>query len=151
MHGWRQQSIPNCVTAAALCRSFVTDALTYWNRLQLVDDARLVVSELVENVVVHTTGGGELRLCLEAEELVIEVSDASPALPRVFTDVGTDRCHGRGMRLVDAIADRWGVYPNGQGGKVVWVRLARGQLPTAVAQPSDWHVMVKHSWPPTTT
>ncbi|MCQ9136367.1 ATP-binding protein, partial [Streptomyces hilarionis] len=104
---------------------------------RLAQDAVLVVSELVTNAVVHAGTDVELACRLEDEPgpsggcpaVVVEVGDHHPArAPR--DGAGETPCeipeYGRGLRLVAALADAWGVTYRG-GTKTVWARL----LPTA--------------------
>jgi anti-sigma regulatory factor (Ser/Thr protein kinase) len=95
----------------------------------VADDARVATSELVTNVVVHTDDGGELRVWDPRPDapLRIEVEDDDPApaeIPSTPPPVG-----GRGLLIVDAIADRWGVHPT-QRGKVVWAEFDRNRRPS---------------------
>ena len=81
------------------------------------DDVLLATSELVTNVVKHTDDGGELNAWLEpGGALHVEVHDTDPTLPTLIepTDVG-----GRGLRILEALADEWGTAPT-ETGKVVW-------------------------------
>ncbi|WP_369155920.1 SpoIIE family protein phosphatase [Streptomyces sp. R02] len=103
------------------------------------DDAALVASELVTNAVVHA--GTEVRLTCRLEEdtgaLVVEVADRHPSrAPR--DDVAEAPAHdtheyGRGLRLVAALAESWGVTYRA-GSKTVWARLpTRGEAPAGPA------------------
>lgn len=115
-------------TPAALARRTVRRVLDAWNlrSRDQVDDVLLVTTELVQNVVQHTSDGGELRLTLRRSSILIEVRDTSPELP----EAGPQQTHsprGRGLLLVGAIARRWGARPAawaGRAGKVVWAELA---------------------------
>ena len=81
----------------------------------------LLVSELVTNVVVHTTSHPVVELTLHPT-LVVAVSDRShePAEPRSHPSLEG----GRGLAIVAACADRWGTCAS-PGGKSVWVELDR--------------------------
>ncbi|GAA2119308.1 ATP-binding protein [Streptomyces synnematoformans] len=91
------------------------------------ETAVLLLSELVTNAVRHgrVPPGRRVgtRFTLDTGALRIEVADANNdlPLPRI---AGVDDESGRGLALVDALADDWGTYrrPNGIG-KCVWVRL----------------------------
>ena len=100
----------------------------------VVDDALLVVSELVTNAVRHAPGhdGVELGLAEETGRLRVSLIDGSTTspLPREAAAGAED---GRGMAIVAALADRWGIAPH-QGGKQVWWEVAlrtRYGFPTA--------------------
>lgn len=82
-----------------------------------IDDATLVVSELVANATRH---GGACRLCLQVSDtrVTVEVYDASPGRPRVrpLTTWGES---GRGLAMVRCLAERLDVDPLGGGGNRV--------------------------------
>ncbi|MBL7253483.1 ATP-binding protein [Paractinoplanes lichenicola] len=84
----------------------------------VLDDALLVITELVENVVQHTGDGGELTVSRHDDAIRIEVADTSAELPRQYPP-DARRIGGRGMLLVAAMTRAWGSHPR-EGGKVVW-------------------------------
>jgi anti-sigma regulatory factor (Ser/Thr protein kinase) len=97
----------------------------------------MLVSELVTNAVVHTDRPSHLRLSLPASPADcgpyrVEVVDtcAAPPRQRRAQDYET---HGRGLELVDAIADRWGWQAEGFG-KVIWCEIDRA---CALALPGE--------------
>jgi hypothetical protein len=81
------------------------------------------VTELVANVVDHVGGEANLTLELTVSEawLRISVADGSSIQP-IVQELSSDRPRGRGLRLVRAIADRWGSEEHA-GGKRVWSEL----------------------------
>ncbi|MBJ3809429.1 ATP-binding protein [Streptomyces flavofungini] len=79
---------------------------------QLADSIVLAVSELVTNAVRHGKGDVDLRLSISRNELLIEVTDGNPN-PAEMNTSGTDEESGRGLLLVDALARKWGVTPDG--------------------------------------
>ena len=86
---------------------------------RFVTDARLVVSELVTNAVLHARTRIELNLVLTTQALRIEVTDLGSGQPRrTHWDAG-----GRGLPIVDAIGEAWGIVEQGSG-KTVWCELA---------------------------
>ena len=87
----------------------------------LVDNAELIVSELVGNVVLHVGGTVEVAVEVAADEVLLSVTDSSPLSPhlRVFSRTSST---GRGMRLVHSLSAEHGVRPHGEG-KTIWVRL----------------------------
>ncbi|WP_345632964.1 ATP-binding protein [Streptomyces thinghirensis] len=97
----------------------------------LAETLVLLVSELVTNAVVHTGSSAVLRLVLpgavaeEAEEATVrlEVDDASDRAP-VPRCVDGEATGGRGLALVDGLADRWGWSREGTG-KRIWCELDR--------------------------
>ncbi|WP_306820005.1 hypothetical protein [Streptomyces sp. DSM 40750] len=50
----------------------------------------------------------------------VEVGDGSEQLPVVREDLASEAVGGRGLVLLDAVADKWGVGPRLAGGKTVW-------------------------------
>lgn len=94
----------------------------------LAETLILLVSELVTNAVVHTGCPAVLRLSLplvEAESATVrlEVADRSDRAP-VPRCVDGDQTGGRGLALVDGLADRWGWSPEGAY-KRIWCELDR--------------------------
>ncbi|MBK3643861.1 MULTISPECIES: ATP-binding protein [Streptomyces] len=102
----------------------------------LAETLVLLVSELVTNAVVHTGCPAVLRLSLpeEAAEpsiVRLEVADASDRAP-VPRCADGDATGGRGLALVDGLADRWGWSPEGAG-KRIWCELDRCDRPRDAA------------------
>jgi|1185.fasta_scaffold790519_2 anti-sigma regulatory factor (Ser/Thr protein kinase) len=87
----------------------------------LIEDALLVITELVDNVVQHTADGGELCLRREEDTVWIEVYDRSRIFPQLQRH-DPRRPGGRGLLLVAALTKTWGSRPTEQG-KLVWARL----------------------------
>lgn len=83
-----------------------------------VADLVLVTSELVTNSLRHARGPYELRVRRVQRELVVEISDATALRPR-RRSVDGDSESGRGLAIVEAVADRWGTRTTDDG-KVVW-------------------------------
>lgn len=86
-------------------------------------------SELLANALVHTDGVAQLRMKWAGERLRLAVWDTSPKSPD-FRAVGTSSESGRGLYLVQTLADRWGYYPLpvslvGVESKVTWCELGR--------------------------
>ncbi len=87
------------------------------------DIVLLLVSELVSNAVQHARGTVEVSAREVGSTLRVEVRDESSTLPRVH-DHSVDATNGRGMQMVDRLADRWGAESAGPGlGKTVWFEL----------------------------
>lgn len=86
------------------------------------DDAVLLASELATNAVIHAGTPFRVAVRRRDDRLRVEVADGSRAVARrqrFSTTSGT----GRGLALVDDVADRWGVDQDGDG-KTVWFELA---------------------------
>jgi anti-sigma regulatory factor (Ser/Thr protein kinase) len=116
--------LPPRAASASIARELVVCACADWDRLDLVDDLSLVVTELVANAVRHAGTQMEIRLTDLENGIRLQVTDGSadPLRPRAARpqDEG-----GRGLLLVDALADRYGVEGvEGQPtGKSVWVEV----------------------------
>lgn len=87
---------------------------------EVADVAELLVGELATNALVHAGSGFRLTLFAAHGFLRCEVADAERRVPRVL-DAGAGES-GRGMFLVDALAQRWGCHRDGPG-KTVWFEL----------------------------
>jgi PAS domain S-box-containing protein len=105
---------------AGQARGFTRAKLEAWGLSSLSDMAELLVSELVTNALTHTDRPRQLRLFCD-RTLTIEVADSDPRAPTVrrFTDYEEG---GRGIRLVDELAHRWGSRST-RHGKVVWFEM----------------------------
>jgi anti-sigma regulatory factor (Ser/Thr protein kinase) len=90
---------------------------------EAIADAELVISELVTNAV--RSGAATVRVGLELHhgELELDVADDGPGWPTLVRPDDND-AHGRGLVLVDALADHWAAEPIETGGKRVRVTLA---------------------------
>ncbi|WP_086792343.1 SpoIIE family protein phosphatase [Streptomyces thermovulgaris] len=137
-HGARTRTevyttLPGSPLAPGSARALLRTVLTEWADLghtvaeRLAEDAVLVVSELVTNAVVHAGTDVELTCRLEPDTgaCVIEVCDHHPArVPRGHG--GETSCepgeYGRGLRLVAALSEAWGITYR-SGAKTVWARL----------------------------
>lgn len=96
--------------AASAARRFLRDFLKDAGVTEdLASTAELCLSELVTNAIVHTGSRFEIRAAID-ETLTVSVKDRgrSTADPAPVTDPDPLRVHGRGLQLVDALADRWG-------------------------------------------
>jgi anti-sigma regulatory factor (Ser/Thr protein kinase) len=103
-------------------RRLVREHLSAHGRSDLRDDAELLVSELVGNVVLHVGGPVTVTVRTGPDEVMLEVTDSSPVAPqlRLFSRTAST---GRGMRLVHSLSADHGVLPQADG-KTVWVRLS---------------------------
>ncbi|MCX4904157.1 SpoIIE family protein phosphatase [Streptomyces sp. NBC_00878] len=102
-------------------RAVVREQLHVWGLNSLVDNAELMVSELVTNAVRHSHSRPiELRL-VRGETLVCEVDDDDHTLPTLLSARRLDE-FGRGMRVVSALAREWGTSRTSSG-KTVWFEL----------------------------
>jgi anti-sigma regulatory factor (Ser/Thr protein kinase) len=118
-HATRLPPEPASIRAA---RHFAVDAI---DRLggERRDDVELLVSELATNAVLHAHTSLLLTLCRAGQRLRVEVGDGDPRPPRV--NLRPDPLHpgGRGMCLVNSLADAWGVDLTDDG-KTIWFEVA---------------------------
>lgn len=109
---------PEALTGA---RHMIGAAVRSWGARDRADEVELVADELMTNALMHTEGSAivTLRVITGSDRrLRVEVEDASSALPR-RREAGESGVSGRGLMLVDLLADVWGVEARG-GGKCVW-------------------------------
>jgi anti-sigma regulatory factor (Ser/Thr protein kinase) len=95
----------------------------------IADTLILLISELVTNAVVHTGCPAVLRMLFgsgaeEAGTVRVEVADGCARPPR-RRSADDDDTSGRGLELVDGLADRWGWAREGTG-KAIWCEVDRG-------------------------
>lgn len=110
-------------TSVGKARAFVRAALPGARFRERIDDITLCVSELATNAVRHGSPAGHLflvRVSVNESLLRIEVHDAGESRP-VLRVPADDDLTGRGLVLVDSLADDWGTGPRDGIGKVVWV------------------------------
>jgi len=109
-------------------RRIVSAQLRYWHLDPLIDRAALGVTELLTNVHRHAqpdkTCTVEIELLLD--HLVVSVHDHDPRLPVAgdISDVAATATCGRGLAMVAAVSESWGVRAEGESGKVVWFMLS---------------------------
>ncbi|MEU6958296.1 ATP-binding protein [Streptomyces chrestomyceticus] len=126
------QTFPCRPSTAEIGRNLVRDVLGVWHLDSLADRAALIVTELIANAYRHTSCS---EICLtvaqpEAVRVRVGVVDREPARLPILSRAADDDESGRGLLLVDAVADRWGYDLCGSGrrswGKEVWAELRTG-------------------------
>ncbi|MFC9702440.1 SpoIIE family protein phosphatase [Streptomyces sp. NPDC056943] len=109
----------------AEAREQLRQLLHDWKDEDQLDSAVLMVSEMVTNVLVHTDGDAllvaEVACGEESRRLRVEVSDQSDELPHK-RHPGEMASSGRGLLLMEMLADEWGFDPRGEG-KSIWFEL----------------------------
>ncbi|MFF2079883.1 ATP-binding protein [Kitasatospora sp. NPDC058162] len=121
--------LDSCVESTPLARYLLRAylaALPTGDRYR--DIAELLLGELFANAVQHTDAPDdrliEIRFALTNNRLRVEVHDAGAGRPSLRTPTPTDE-HGRGLFLVNELAERWGCCPRAGGiGKFVWALIA---------------------------
>ncbi len=111
------------VAAVPRVRAEVVAILDGWGLPTIADTAALLAGELLANAVRHAGGGAELRIGLTAGVVCVEVHDDQPGAPRL-QDPDPASESGRGLLLLDAMSERWGVRRSARGGKAVWFELS---------------------------
>ncbi len=122
-------------------RRFLAEHLHRWHLAPLADTALLLASELMTNALRHAPGPLAVELWYSARELGVEVTGRSTPRPCArLADVNEES--GRGLLLVEALADAWGTRPTADG-KTVWftlllprTRKQRPQKPRPVSHPT---------------
>ena len=115
-------------------RRFVRDVLREQSR-DLLDAVELMASELVTNCVRHAQTCFELIIDDAHSQIRVEVRDAGHGRPVPRSPAPTDRT-GRGLRIVEAMAEAWGVDLSSSG-KTVWFTVPHHAGSPAHAPPSD--------------
>lgn len=113
--------LPHEPSSAGLARTYLRGVLDDWGTPERVEDAMLLLTELIANAVIH--GSAEVRLDVDIEDSVLKVrvADGSPVIPQKPDGSAS----GRGLGIVESLSDRWGIEPNNGivDGKTVWFEL----------------------------
>ncbi|WP_432131238.1 ATP-binding protein [Streptomyces tendae] len=123
-HPGYSETLPGLEESAEEARRLVRTALAAWYLEDLTDTALLLVSELVANAVKHTNSR-VIRVVITrpSERFVrIGVVDKARVLPELVKPDDDLLTSGRGLLLVDALAERWGTDVH-RWGKQVWAEL----------------------------
>ena len=116
--------LPQALSSASTARRFVTEKVTEWKLETILDDALLVASELAANAITHADSPCRIRLSLNPVALRIDVIDTGTGTPEPQPASFTKE-HGRGLHLVAALTNAWGLEMVPGEGKLVWAELAR--------------------------
>ena len=108
--------------AGRKARALVRDALRDWDLAGMVDDAALIVTELVTNAVKHGKSDFRLQVSRTPGAFRIEVVDEGEGTPEP-QPLDIEAEGGRWIMLVDAMSSSWGVE-SVPGGKLVWAEIA---------------------------
>ena len=103
---------------------------------ELADTAKLLTSELVTNVVMHTVATPVVGVASGCGQLIVEVRDEDTAWPAAPGDPEADAgesAGGRGLTLVAQLSEDWGVRQIDDDGKAIWFAL-RPRRPPAYAE-----------------
>ncbi|QGZ47654.1 MULTISPECIES: ATP-binding protein [Streptomyces] len=130
-------------------RRIVSAHLRYWHLDALIDHAALGVTELLTNVHRHAQPDKRCTVKIELllDRLTVSVHDHDPRMPDISAgprcenhgEVDEFATSGRGLAIIEAVSESWGIRPHGETGKVIWFTLS---APTpAVAVPSRSHAV----------
>jgi anti-sigma regulatory factor (Ser/Thr protein kinase) len=113
---------PGDASSAPSARRFAGDLLAAWGLSAVADTARLLLGEVITNAVQHTVGDVRVGLSFDGERLRVEVTDSSDRPPDLRA-AEPEAESGRGLFIVQTLADRWGHETVEPGGKTVWFEL----------------------------
>jgi anti-sigma regulatory factor (Ser/Thr protein kinase) len=117
--------VPRAPEAGARARDFIERRLRHRVPDAVVDDTKLVATELVNNAVIHGEGRITLRAEVRVDAVRVEVVDEGTGkAPKIRRQARTGDPGGRGLRIVEAVAMRWGTF---EGTTHIWADVARGR------------------------
>ncbi|WP_248959573.1 ATP-binding protein [Sphaerisporangium perillae] len=118
--------IPRDLTILADVRTMIRQTLTTWELAgagELTDDIVLATTEVLSNAVLYGLPPIEFTLRMSGETLCAEVTDHGAGRPERTAGDDDESEHGRGLTIVEALSDEWGVQPSPEGSaKTVWFR-----------------------------
>ncbi|MFI1990603.1 ATPase [Actinoplanes sp. NPDC020271] len=117
---WRRHRLEPDPTSVRVARASVGEACLWWDLRHVADEARLIVSELVTNAIVHAGTQFDVMVSYTGRFLRIAVQDGSFAMPRITES--PDDASGWGLRLVTQTSRHWGAVGLPTG-KIVWALL----------------------------
>ena len=127
-----ERSWPAEAASVPAARRFVRAHLHEHSLEGLTENAELLVTELVSNVVLHAETDLDVRLDRYDSRVRVEVHDRNPTLPqRKF--YSPTSATGRGMVFIAELSKAWGAEPTAEG-KVVWLELDDTPPPAAAVQ-----------------
>lgn len=124
--------LPAEPASVARARQHLVDALKDWGETAAVEVVELLVSELVTNAVLHAGSPVELVVRRQPGRVRVEVGDDSSMAPH-RRDSDEEATIGRGVDMVEMLAEQWGVETDVAEGKVVWFEVSA----SASVEPAD--------------
>lgn len=110
-------------SSAGQARRVVRAALRDWAvDDDLTEDVVLLTSEVVTNAMLHARTAAELVVRRGDATIRVEVIDGAGSTPAGAFDAGPLALSGRGLQMVAAMSQSWGVEPR-DNGKAVWFEL----------------------------
>jgi anti-sigma regulatory factor (Ser/Thr protein kinase) len=125
----KSRAFPKDATSVAAARRFVAEVLPDLPT-EAGETVILLVSELVTNAIVHAESEVKVTVAYRIRSALVrvEVNDGSRTRPIELRPSSTTP-HGRGVQLVGALSDEWGVrQARGRSGKTVWFELSAAPL-----------------------
>lgn len=121
---WQLADLPPATASVSAARHRAHDTLTTWGEQRPLreDDALLLLDELAANAVQHARTPFAITLSLDDAALRGAVHDDNPH-PPLLREPTMDGLGGRGIYMVAALADRWGVDRHPGDGKTVWFEI----------------------------
>lgn len=122
----RRVVLPCKPESARAGREFLASVTCARHMASVLDDAELMISELIGNAIRHGLPPIEVAVrCVGTATLEVRVRDTGPTVPAAdhVEPEGLDAEGGRGLFLVDLLASTWGIEPE-SGGKTIWFRLS---------------------------
>jgi anti-sigma regulatory factor (Ser/Thr protein kinase) len=127
--GWSHETVLAAEpVSASKARDFVCQHLVAHGLLYLVEDIRLVASELATNAMVHACTPFVVTLSEMDGGVRLTIRDGSPTLPVRTSPYLTDM-NGRGLMLVELLSADWGARTDSDGSKLVWASFATRTRP----------------------
>jgi anti-sigma regulatory factor (Ser/Thr protein kinase) len=118
-------------TSVPAVRTFVRGAIERLPQ-DVVDRVMLIVSELATNAFLHAKSEFVVSVEMRASVLRIEIVDHGGGRPEVQPPQPPTAIHGRGLQIVDHLADRWGSVLSASGtDKLIWVEVDVNTLEVA--------------------
>jgi anti-sigma regulatory factor (Ser/Thr protein kinase) len=127
--------------AVAEARRFASEAV-FDLPSEIQDAVLLMVSEISTNALVHASTGFEVIIERSVAGVMISITDRGDGTLAVRSP-DSHEPHGRGLRIVQALADDWGVIPSPESGKTVWFRMSFEG--TSIGQMNDGELASRES------
>jgi anti-sigma regulatory factor (Ser/Thr protein kinase) len=114
--------LPLSVAAPAIARDFVADTLRLHHLEPLISITQLLTSEAVTNAVLHAQSTSVLRMIFQDGRIRVSVSDLGHGEPRLQSPKPETTTGGRGLMIINLLAERWGTIETLSGNEV-WFEL----------------------------
>lgn len=133
-----ERTFPNAPTSVTQARRFVLEALDDVAPAA-AENAAVMVSELATNSLRHAASQFTVTIERIGEHITISVGDGGPGQPTVQSPQPAEPT-GRGLRIVAALSEAWGVTPHDRAGKTVWFTIAANEPRVGVRDVIDEEV-----------